>query len=69
MLVQEIIVLIKYRDTLFQNELINSDLGEALPMVIFGSASLAAGLLTLLLPETLNRNLPETIEEAERFTW
>lgn len=49
------------------NQLLNSDLGEALPMVIFGSASLVAGLLTLLLPETVNRHLPETIEDAERF--
>jgi OCT family organic cation transporter-like MFS transporter 4/5 len=51
----------------FQNQLLNSDLGEALPMVIFGCASLVAGLLTLLLPETVNRHLPETIEDAERF--
>ncbi|XP_076469616.1 organic cation transporter protein-like [Babylonia areolata] len=34
------------------------------PMVMFGLASIVAGLLLLLLPETLNKHLPETIEEA-----
>ncbi|XP_078666051.1 organic cation transporter protein-like isoform X2 [Branchiostoma floridae x Branchiostoma belcheri] len=36
-----------------------------MPYVIFGGASIAAGLLALLLPETVGRKLPETIEEAE----
>ncbi|XP_060551322.1 organic cation transporter protein-like [Ruditapes philippinarum] len=49
------------------NGLLNTE-REDWTMVIFGSASLAAGILTLLLPETVNRALPETIEDAERFT-
>ncbi len=40
---------------------------EPLPLVIFGSSAVVAGALTLLLPETLNHHLPETIEEGEVF--
>ena len=38
-----------------------------LPLVIYGSVSVAAGLLTLFLPETLGQKLPETLEEGENF--
>ncbi|XP_054752662.1 organic cation transporter protein-like [Lytechinus pictus] len=38
-----------------------------LPLVIYGSVSVIAGLLTLFLPETLGQKLPETIEEGENF--
>lgn len=34
------------------------------PMIIFGSVSLLAGVLTLLLPETKGIHLPETLEDA-----
>ncbi|GFR90248.1 organic cation transporter protein [Elysia marginata] len=39
----------------------------ALPLVIFGGASVVAGLLVLFLPETSHTVLPETIEDAKRF--
>ncbi|XP_072032143.1 organic cation transporter protein-like [Amphiura filiformis] len=35
------------------------------PMIIFGVLSAAAGILVLVLPETLNRRQPQTIEDAE----
>ncbi|XP_046616201.1 uncharacterized protein LOC124303246 [Neodiprion virginianus] len=47
------------------NEL--SEISVAIPLVTFGSCSLLAGLITLLLPETLETELPETIQEMEDF--
>lgn len=40
---------------------------QPLPLIIFGTLAFTSGLLSLLLPETLNQKLPETIEEGERF--
>ncbi|XP_029141435.1 uncharacterized protein LOC107294373 [Protobothrops mucrosquamatus] len=37
-----------------------------LPLIIYGTAPIVSGLVTCFLPETLNRPLPETIEEVER---
>ncbi len=39
-----------------------------LPNVVFGIMALLAGALTLYLPETLNRALPQTIEEVENWS-
>ncbi len=36
-----------------------------LPQVVFGSLSLLAGLMALLLPETGRIQLPDTLEEAD----
>ncbi|XP_071956984.1 organic cation transporter protein-like [Antedon mediterranea] len=38
-----------------------------LPLMIFSFMSISAGLQALLLPETLNKELPETIEDGENF--
>ncbi|XP_022106113.1 organic cation transporter protein-like [Acanthaster planci] len=40
---------------------------EPIPLIVFGGCSLLAGALALLLPETLNHALPETIQEGEEF--
>ena len=38
-----------------------------LPQLVFGAAGIFAAILTLILPETRNRKLPETIEDARYF--
>ncbi|KAK3593124.1 hypothetical protein CHS0354_018252 [Potamilus streckersoni] len=48
-------------------ELIGGKYGKAHPLVIFGVMGVVAGLLCLLLPETMNKKLPETMEDSERF--
>ena len=47
--------------------MIGGRFGEVEPLVVFGVLSIIAGLLILLLPETLNQKLPDTIEEGVRF--
>ncbi|BFZ09185.1 hypothetical protein BsWGS_12224 [Bradybaena similaris] len=47
--------------------LIEGDFSVALPLLIFGGASILAGLLALSLPETSDKALPETVEEAKYF--
>jgi OCT family organic cation transporter-like MFS transporter 4/5 len=38
-----------------------------LPTVIYGILSLIAALFVLILPETLNKTLPQTIEDTEQM--
>ncbi|XP_076242399.1 organic cation transporter isoform X1 [Calliopsis andreniformis] len=44
-----------------------SEIWMPLPFVIFGSCVLFGGVMSLLLPETLNKKLPETIQDGELF--
>ncbi|KAH0947083.1 hypothetical protein HN011_010246 [Eciton burchellii] len=44
-----------------------SEIWMPLPLVIFGSCALFGGLMSLLLPETLNKKLPESIRDGELF--
>ncbi|XP_068424511.1 solute carrier family 22 member 7-like [Clinocottus analis] len=46
--------------------LLLEDVWSVLPQIIICSAAVVAGLAALLLPETLNVKLPETIEDIER---
>ena len=39
----------------------------ALPFVVFGVSGLIGCGTSIMLPETLNKKLPETIKEAERI--
>lgn len=36
-----------------------------MPFIIFAGVNISVGILTLLLPETKDRTLPATIQEAE----
>lgn len=37
------------------------------PVIVFGASSLVGGLLSLYFPETLNKKLPDTMEEANKL--
>jgi len=39
-----------------------------LPGILFGGLAIGGSLLILLLPETLNRPLPQTIEDIENWS-
>ena len=43
------------------------DIWKPLPSVIFGVFSIVSGGLSLLLPETLNMKMPDTIADAEEI--
>ncbi|PFX17295.1 Solute carrier family 22 member 21 [Stylophora pistillata] len=42
------------------------EVSATLPMVVFGSLAVAAGLLALFLPETLRSNMAQTVEEINK---
>ena len=41
--------------------------GKTIPLTLFGVTMFISGLLTTLLPETLNTQLPETIEDVNNI--
>ncbi|XP_041374429.1 organic cation transporter protein-like [Gigantopelta aegis] len=47
--------------------LVSGNWSKALPLVVFGGLTCLAGIMSLLLPETNNRTMPETIADARRF--
>ncbi|KAG0728929.1 Organic cation transporter protein [Chionoecetes opilio] len=44
-----------------------SKIGFAVPFVILGLVSIAGGLVSVVLPETLNQDLPDTLVDGETF--
>lgn len=49
------------------SQIVSGDIGRVLPMCIFGGLAIIAGLLSILLPETNKRRLPETLDNAVAF--
>ncbi|CAL1535389.1 unnamed protein product [Lymnaea stagnalis] len=47
--------------------MIGGAFAQGLPMMVFGAVSILAGALSIALPETLHRTLPETIQDAIDF--
>ncbi len=43
------------------------EISTAIPVSIFATCSFVAGIVTLFLPETKGRNLPDTLEEGRQF--
>ena len=41
-------------------------MGPTFPIMVFGATALVSAALSLFLPETKTRRLPDTIEEGER---
>ena len=52
---------------MFQVSLISGDIAKAIPLTIFGVANFIGAALCMTLPETLNRKLPDTIEDADNL--
>lgn len=48
-------------------DLVDGVTGKVIPMTLFGFLMFLAGLLTLYLPETLKRDLPQTIKDMDEF--
>lgn len=44
-----------------------SYISPVLPLIILGTLGIIGGLLCLLLPETMDRDLPKTLEDGEEF--
>lgn len=40
---------------------------DKLPFLVFGITGMISALTTLILPETLNRNLPDNLDEAQKI--
>uniref|UniRef100_A0A1I8HEN3 MFS domain-containing protein n=2 Tax=Macrostomum lignano TaxID=282301 RepID=A0A1I8HEN3_9PLAT len=49
------------------SDFVETSLGNALPLVLYGVCSLAAGLAASQMPETAGRTLPETLREGDEL--
>ena len=44
-----------------------TEVWQPLPLIIYGALAFTGGILSLVLPETLNQKLPESIADGENF--
>lgn len=44
-----------------------SVISEILPLLVLGILGIAGGILALFLPETLDQDLPQTLQDGEEF--
>ena len=44
---------------------LQGNIHSTIPSILFGSCAVVAGFMALLLPETRNLGLPDTVEEIE----
>lgn len=52
---------------IYQVIILQANISEFLPYLTFGIVSIICGILVLFLPETLDRALPETLEDARNL--
>lgn len=48
-----------------QTVLLGDFVGKATPFIVFGALSILSGLLVFLMPETVNKPLPDTVQDAQ----
>ena len=53
---------------LLQGQYVPEEYSIIVPAIIFSSTVIISGLLSIALPETVGRDLPETVEEANEVS-
>ena len=44
-----------------------ADIHPAIPTIIFATMAIISGAITIFVPETMGRKMPETIDDVERY--
>ena len=51
--------------SMFQDRLVVGRFAVALPLLVFGGLSIMSAILSLWLPETLHKPIPDTVDDAK----
>lgn len=46
---------------------VQANISPALPLLVLGTIGITGGILALFLPETLDKELPQTLQDGENF--
>ena len=46
---------------------VQANISPVLPLLVLGSLGVVGGILALFLPETLDKDLPQTLQDGENF--